>query len=55
MIFAENLARLLGSKASLDDARREMEAFWAEWQGADSDAAETIEARQISARLGMEN
>ncbi len=50
-----HLARLLESKAHPDDARREMEAFWAEWQGADSDAAETIEARKISARLDMEN
>jgi len=50
-----HLARLLAAKDSLADARREMEAFWTEWDGADPDAAETIQARQIMAGLGKEN
>jgi len=45
-----HLARLLKAKGSSADARREMEAFWTEWQRADPDAVETIEARRIEAK-----
>jgi serine/threonine protein kinase/tetratricopeptide (TPR) repeat protein len=46
-----HLARLLKSQGSLTAARGEMETFLDEWQGADSDAAEYIEARQFLSRL----
>jgi serine/threonine protein kinase/Tfp pilus assembly protein PilF len=42
-----HLARLLKDRGSIASARREMETFLNEWQGADSDAAEYIEARQF--------
>jgi tetratricopeptide (TPR) repeat protein/tRNA A-37 threonylcarbamoyl transferase component Bud32 len=50
-----HLAQLLEAKGSLSDARREVEAFWAEWQEADPDTAETKLARQLMAKPGMEN
>jgi eukaryotic-like serine/threonine-protein kinase len=46
-------ARLLKSNGSQDEARSEMKLFLQEWQGADPDAAESVEARQIMAGLGM--
>jgi hypothetical protein len=46
-----HLARLFETSGSLPDARSEMKAFWTEWQRADPDAIETIEARQIMAKL----
>ncbi len=45
-----HLARLLKAKGSPADARHEIEAFWTEWQRADSDAIETVEARQIAGK-----
>jgi eukaryotic-like serine/threonine-protein kinase len=50
-----HLARLLKSKGSLDAARGEMGLFLKDWQGADPDAMESIEARNILAGLGMTN
>jgi serine/threonine protein kinase/Tfp pilus assembly protein PilF len=47
------LAHLLKAKGSQDAARQEMKLFLADWQEADSDAAEMIEARNIMAELGM--
>jgi len=46
-----HLARLLKAKGSATEARSEMESFWKEWQKADPDAAETIEANKITASL----
>jgi tetratricopeptide (TPR) repeat protein len=46
-----HLARLLHSKNTLPEARRELETFWQEWQGADPDAMETIAARKLSSAL----
>jgi serine/threonine protein kinase/tetratricopeptide (TPR) repeat protein len=48
-----HLARLLFGRGALMDARREMETFWKDWQGADPDVPEVIEARQITAKLQM--
>jgi serine/threonine protein kinase/Tfp pilus assembly protein PilF len=42
-----HLARLLKANGAPAEARREMDAFWKEWQGADPDAVETIEARKM--------
>jgi serine/threonine protein kinase/tetratricopeptide (TPR) repeat protein len=50
-----HLARLLKAKGSFADARSELEAFWTEWQRADPDTVETIEARRIAAALQMKN
>jgi tetratricopeptide (TPR) repeat protein len=50
-----HLAQLLMSKGSQDSARQEMKLFLADWQGADPDAAESIEARKIMSGLGMTN
>lgn len=47
-----HLALLLKDNGAAADARREMESFWKEWQGADPDAIETIEARKLSVTLG---
>jgi serine/threonine protein kinase/tetratricopeptide (TPR) repeat protein len=46
-----HLARLLKSRGSYAEARREMELFLKEWQGADPDTAEMIEAAQIMSKL----
>ena len=46
-----HLAKLLKSKNSLDAARQEMQAFLKDWQKADPDCIEMIEARQIMAQL----
>jgi tetratricopeptide (TPR) repeat protein len=46
-----HLARLLKAKGSTAEARSEMATFWKEWQKADPDAAETIEAKRITASL----
>ena len=46
-----HLARLLKQNNRPADARAEMDAFWGEWQGADPDAVETIEAKKIEASL----
>jgi serine/threonine protein kinase/Tfp pilus assembly protein PilF len=46
-----HLARLLHSRNSLLEAKRELDAFWQEWQGADPDAIETIEARRLADSL----
>jgi tetratricopeptide (TPR) repeat protein len=48
-----HLARLLNANNSLAESRREMEAFWKEWQGADPDTVESIEARKMTAALQM--
>jgi tetratricopeptide (TPR) repeat protein len=48
-----HLARLLKNKGSLRDARRELETFLGEWQNADPDAPELVEARQIIKSLSM--
>jgi tetratricopeptide (TPR) repeat protein len=48
-----HLARLLKIKRAEAEARSEMEAFWKEWQKADPDDAETIEANKITASLHM--
>jgi serine/threonine protein kinase/Tfp pilus assembly protein PilF len=48
-----HLAGLLNNKGSAAAARQEMEAFMKEWQGADPDAVETLEAHRIMAKLGM--
>jgi len=48
-----HLARLLKAQDSPAEARREMEIFWKEWQGADPDAIETVEARKITASLQL--
>jgi serine/threonine protein kinase/Tfp pilus assembly protein PilF len=45
-----HLARLLDKKRSAQEAQREMGLFWADWQKADADAAESIEARKIVAQ-----
>jgi serine/threonine protein kinase/tetratricopeptide (TPR) repeat protein len=42
-----HLAKLLKDKGSRQDARREVEAFLADWSQADPDAAEVVEARKI--------
>ena len=42
-----HLAKLLKDEGSLEDARREVEAFLAGWKQADSDTAEIVEARKI--------
>jgi len=46
-----HLARLLKDKGEPAEARRELEAFWKEWQGADADAVETIEALKLADAL----
>ncbi len=46
-----HLARLLNDKNSAAEARRELEAFRQEWQGADADAIETIEAGKLATAL----
>jgi serine/threonine protein kinase/Tfp pilus assembly protein PilF len=46
-----HLARLMKAQDSPAAARREIETFWKEWQGADPDAVETVEARKIAASL----
>jgi eukaryotic-like serine/threonine-protein kinase len=48
-----HLARLFKSKGSQDAARREMKLFLEDWQGADPDAPESVEARQVMAGLVM--
>jgi Tfp pilus assembly protein PilF len=50
-----HLARLLQEKGSREDARRELEAFWADWRNADPDAFDTIQARQMNGPLGIKN
>ncbi len=50
-----HLARLLKTRDLPADARREMESFWKQWQGADPDALETLEAKKISVSLQMPN
>ena len=42
-----HFAKLLKDKGSLQDARREIEAFLAGWNQADPDSAEVVEARKI--------
>jgi predicted Zn-dependent protease len=42
-----HFAKLLKDKGSLQDARREVEAFLAEWSQADPDTVEVLEARNI--------
>jgi serine/threonine protein kinase/tetratricopeptide (TPR) repeat protein len=46
-----HLAKLLKNNNSLDAARQEMQAFLTDWQKADPDCIEMIEARQIVAQL----
>jgi len=46
-----HLAKLLKSAGSPSDSRTEMNKFLAEWQDADPDAAEVIEAKEIVAQL----
>ena len=48
-----HLAQLLLRKGKRDAARREMELFRSQWQGADPDAPDTIAAQKIMATLGM--
>lgn len=43
-----HLGRLLMKRGARAEGRREMEMFRKQWQGADADAAETIEARRIT-------
>jgi tetratricopeptide (TPR) repeat protein len=50
-----HLARLLKSNGAREDARREMQLFWTEWQNADPDGAEVTEGRRINAQLGIKN
>jgi serine/threonine protein kinase/tetratricopeptide (TPR) repeat protein len=50
-----HLARLLKEKGAREDARRELEAFWADWRNADPDAFDTIQARQMNGPLGIKN
>jgi tetratricopeptide (TPR) repeat protein len=45
-----HLVLLLDRKGAIKEAQREMELFWADWQNADADAVETIEARRLMAR-----
>lgn len=46
-----HLARLLKSKGAVEDARHEMQLFLKEWQGADPDAVELVEAKKFMADL----
>ncbi len=46
-----HLARLLKSKNLIAAARQEMEAFMGEWQGADTNAAELVEAKFFLSKL----
>jgi serine/threonine protein kinase/tetratricopeptide (TPR) repeat protein len=50
-----HLAHLLLSRGSLDAARREIKLFLEDWQEAEPDTVESIEARKILAGLGMTN
>ncbi len=46
-----HLAQFLKNSGRPAEARRELEAFWKEWQGADPDAVESIEALRLAAAL----
>ena len=48
-----HLAHLFKNQGLQNEARREMKLFMEDWQGADPDAIESIEARKIMAGLGM--
>jgi len=50
-----HLARLLAAKGSMSEARNEIAAFWTEWQSADPDAVENMDARQIASKLRIRN
>jgi tetratricopeptide (TPR) repeat protein len=50
-----HLAGLLAGEGSTDGARREIEAFLKEWQGADPDAVEIAEARRVMTELGRKH
>jgi tetratricopeptide (TPR) repeat protein len=50
-----HLARLLKGRNAKDEARREMEAFWTEWQNADPDVIEVMEGRKLNEQLGIRN
>jgi eukaryotic-like serine/threonine-protein kinase len=53
MLSRTHLARLLKSQGSQDAARQEMKIFLKDWQGADSDSPESIEAKKILSGLGI--
>jgi serine/threonine protein kinase/tetratricopeptide (TPR) repeat protein len=46
-----HLALMLNKAGEAGQAQKELELFWADWQNADADAVETLEARKIMARL----
>lgn len=48
-----HLARLLHSRGRQADARRELQSFWSDWQNADPNIPEVIEAKQISHELQL--
>jgi tetratricopeptide (TPR) repeat protein len=48
-----HLAKLLTNNGSIAEARQEIDAFRADWQKADPDAVEMVEARRIMAKLQM--
>jgi serine/threonine protein kinase/tetratricopeptide (TPR) repeat protein len=50
-----HLAQVLKSRGAYADARREMELFLKEWQGADPDTAEVVEARLFISKLPATN
>jgi tetratricopeptide (TPR) repeat protein len=50
-----HLARMLKTRGSSADARRELESFWAEWHNADPDNFEVIQARQLNQQLEIKN
>ncbi len=50
-----HLAALLKGRGAREEARRELEAFWADWRNADPDAFETIQARKMKDQLGTKN
>ncbi len=50
-----HIARLLKARGSNDEARKHLEAFWAEWKNADPEAIEVVEARRMNSQLGIKN
>jgi tetratricopeptide (TPR) repeat protein len=45
-----HLAKLMQNRGSMEEARKQMQAFLSEWQNAEQDTAEIIEAKQLVAQ-----
>ncbi len=48
-----HLAKLLQNKGSAEEARKEIQSFLAEWQNAEPESAEVIEAKQIMEQMRL--